>query len=112
MELPDDTVNSTDVSGEPESKKGTKKEEPARPYLKSFETLPATSLNAYSQAQYGDVDNATMWKELSKALPTGGMWTTELCSQDNPRQGIALNRATDALQKINEHTKSAPTRST
>ena len=66
MELPDDTVNCTDVSGEPESKKGTKKEEPARPYLKSFETLPATSLNAYSQAQYGDVDKSTMWKELSK----------------------------------------------
>ena len=80
-----------------------REQEPIRPYLKPFETLPATSLNAYGQAKYGELDDATMWRELSKPLPTGGMWSTELCSEDKERQGIGFNRAIHAQVLYCEH---------
>ena len=69
----------------------------AREYLKVFETLPATLLNVYGEAKYVKLADAEVWKNLCQPMKSGAKYMTELCSSDEERRGVGLNRWLHAL---------------
>ena len=68
-------------------KKGEK-----RSYLKVFETLPSQLLNSFGQSAYVKQTDAEVWKQFSEPQQTGALWMTELCSAEEERRGVGINR--------------------
>ena len=68
-------------------KKGEK-----RSYLKVYETLPSQLLNSYGLSAYVKQTDAEVWKQFSEPQQTGALWMTELCSAEEERRGVGINR--------------------
>jgi hypothetical protein len=82
--------------------KKRKAEEGQRENLLVYETMPAQLLNAYGMAGFVKMEHAKVWEELNKPLKTGAKYMTELCSAEEERRGVAINRF---LQVIVEYMK-------
>jgi hypothetical protein len=89
-------------------KKGAQGEK--RTWLKVFETLGPQLLNAYGEAGYGKQDDATMWKAMSTPLKSGAVYISELCSKDEERRGIGLNRWIHPISMFCKYQQSAKVR--
>ena len=63
-----------------------------RKWLKVFETLPVTLLNAYGEARYVKMTDEAVWADMVKDQRSGAMFMTELASEDAERRGIGFNR--------------------
>ena len=94
----------------PETKKSKvtlkdKKGEP-RNYLKVYETLPVQLINGYGESAYTKMSDEEVWKAFAKPQVSGAQWMTELCSPEEERRGIGLNRFLLAMVNYAKYQKS------
>jgi len=68
-----------------------------RPYLRVYETMPCTWLNAYGQAQFNQMKDKAVWENMGKKLKSGALWNSEYCAADKERHGTAFNRFLQTL---------------
>ena len=73
-----------------------------RVYLKVFETLPPQMLNAYGPAKYPKFTDQELRQQLVQPLKSGGMYMTEMASEEPERRGVGINRF---LQAVVEYCK-------
>ena len=57
-------------------------------------------------AAYHTMDTPKIWEELNKPLRTGAKYGTELCSAEEERRGVGINRALQVLVEYLKHQKS------
>ena len=74
-----------------------------REWLKVYETVPAQMLNAYGEAKYAKLTDATVWEALTTPLKSGAKWMTEYASAEKERRGIAANRWLKAMADYIEY---------
>ena len=96
----DDDQGINEASSKPPTAGGKK-----RPWLRVFETLPAQMLNAYGPAKFAKMSDADVWQHFSTPLKSGAMYMTELCSKEEERRGIGINRWLHAVKVFCEHQK-------
>jgi len=77
-------------------------EEGQRESLRVYETMPAQMLNAYGMAAFSKMNQEKIWEEFNKPLKTGAKYMTELCSAEEERRGVGINRF---LQVLVEYVK-------
>ena len=74
-----------------------------RPWLKVFETMPPQMLNAYGPAKFAKMTDSDVWQHLSTPLKSGAQYMSELCSKEDERRGIGLNRWLHAAKVFCEY---------
>ena len=80
-------------------------EEARREYLRVYETVPAQLLNAYGMARFATMEQDKVWEEFNKPLKTGAKYMTELCSIEEERRGVGLNRFFQVLVEYLKYQK-------
>ena len=101
-----DTVFATPVkTGEGVSAKRKAAEQGQRENLRVYETLPATLLNAYGMAGFTQMEPEKVWEDMNKPLKTGAKYMTELCSAENERRGVGINRFLQVLVEYLKYQK-------
>ena len=68
-----------------------------RSFLRVYETMPCTWLNAYGQAQFNQMTDKAVWGNMGKKLKSGALWNSEYCADDKERHGTAFNRFLQTL---------------
>ena len=68
--------------------------------------MPAQLLNAYGMAAFATMDKEKVWEDLNKPLKTGSKYMTELCSAEEERRGVGINRFLQVLVEYLKHQKS------
>ena len=63
-----------------------------RKWLRAFETLPPQLLNAYGEHRLQKMSDKEVWDHMSTPLKSGAEYMTEVCSSEDERRGIGLNR--------------------
>jgi hypothetical protein len=96
----DDDHGIKQAPSKPQTAEGKK-----RPWLKVFETLPAQMLNAYGPAKFAKMSDSDVWQHFSTPLKSGAMYMTELCSKEEERRGIGINRWLHAVKVFCEYQK-------
>jgi hypothetical protein len=76
-----------------------------REYLRVYETMPAQLLNAYGMAGFAKMDKEKVWEEINKPLKTGAKYMTELCSAEEERRGVGINRFLQVLVEYLKYQK-------
>jgi hypothetical protein len=72
-------------------------DEGQRENLRVYETMPAQMLNAYGMAAFSKMSHEKVWEEFNKPLKTGAKYMTELCSAEEERRGVGINRFLQVL---------------
>ena len=94
----------------PVKRKAEAQEEGKREYLRVYETLPAQMLNAYGMAAFFRMDPQKVWEELNKPLKTGAKYGSELCSAEEERRGVGINRFLQVLVEYLKYQLTEPAR--
>ena len=95
-----DRVFGANVSGDVASDAGTKRkaeDQGDREFIRIYETMPAQMLNSYGMAGFSQMNQEKVWEELNKPLKTGAKYMTELCSAEEERRGVGINRFLQVL---------------
>jgi len=79
-------------SEEVSKKRKTIPEKGNRENLRVYETMPSQMMNAYGMAAFARMGQDKVWEELNKPLKTGAKYMTELCSAEEERRGVGINR--------------------
>ena len=80
-------------------------EQGTRENLRVYETMPAQMLNAYGMAGFAKMDQEKVWEALNKPLKTGAKYMTELCSAEEERRGVGINRFLQVLVEYMKYQK-------
>ena len=80
-------------------------EEGQREYLLVYETLPSQLLNAYGMAGYHTMAAPKVWEALNRPLKTRAKYGIELCSAEEERRSVGINRALQVLVEYLKHHK-------
>ena len=98
----------SEVSLKPGSEVSLKRKaegEGQRENLRVYETMPSQLLNAYGMAGFAKMDKEKVWEELNKPLKTGAKYMTELCSAEEERRGVGINRFLQVLVEYLKYQK-------
>ena len=79
-----------------------------RENLRVYETMPPQMLNAYGMASYAQMPHVKVWEELNKPLKSGAKYMTELCSREDERRGVGINRWLQVFVEYLKYQSSAP----
>ena len=79
--------------------------EKTRENLRVYETMPAQLLNAYGMAAFSTMEKEKVWEEVNKPLKTGAKYMTELCSAEEERRGVGINRFLQVLVEYLKYQK-------
>jgi hypothetical protein len=71
-----------------------------------YETVPAQMLNGYGMAAFAKMPPDKVWAELNKPLKSGAKYMTELCSAEDERRGVGINRFLQVLVEYLKYQKS------
>ena len=96
--LADPPVDGVSLKRKPEDQ-GT------RENLRVYETMPAQLLNAYGMAAFPTMEKEKVWEDLNKPLKTGAKYMTELCSAEEERRGVGINRFLQVLVEYLKYQK-------
>ena len=96
--LADPPVDGVSLERKPEDQ-GT------RENLRVYETMPAQLLNAYGMAAFSTMEKEKVWEEVNKPLKTGAKYMTELCSAEEERRGVGINRFLQVLVEYLKYQK-------
>ena len=77
-----------------------------RETLRVYETVPAQMLNGYGMAAFAKMPPDKVWAELNKPLKSGAKYMTELCSPEDERRGVGINRFLQVLVEYLKYQKS------
>ena len=67
--------------------------------------MPPQMLNAYGMAAFAKMEQEKVWEELNKPLKTGARYMTELCSSEEERRGVGINRFLQVLVEYLKYQK-------
>ena len=67
--------------------------------------MPSQMLNAYGMAAFAKMTQEKLWEELNKPLKTGAKYMTELCSAEEERRGVGINRFLQVLVEYLKYQK-------
>ena len=76
-----------------------------REELRVYETMPPQMLNAHGMAAFTQMERQKVWEDLNKPLKTGAKYMTELCSAEEERRGVGINRFLQVLVEYLKYQK-------
>ena len=103
------TIKAASQNSEAAAKRRKKDDEGPRDYLRVYETMPNQFLNAYGMCGYHTMPTSKVWEELNKPQRTGAKYATELCSAEEDRRGVGINRGLQVLVEYLKHQRQEKT---
>ncbi|CAK0822856.1 unnamed protein product, partial [Prorocentrum cordatum] len=76
-----------------------------RTYLKSWETIPKSFLNAYGRGKFDVMPTHELWGLCNVKQKTGAVYATELASEHDERRGVGVNRWLQSQVQFLEYLK-------